>query len=160
MISKKVSRKDKLMENIKLPKVVTKRKKRVGRGPGSGKGFHTVGRGQKGQKTRGKIGVLFEGVKVKKSFIKRLPLKRGRDKFKAKDKPLVVKLGYLNLMPDGAKVDIASLAKHGIVSLSDAKKFGVKVLGDGGINKKLEIACPISNSAAEKVRKAGGKVIG
>ena len=69
---------------MNLPKVVTKSKKRVGRGRGSGKGGHTVGRGQKGQKTRGKIAVLFEGMKVKKSLLKRLPLARGKGKFHPK----------------------------------------------------------------------------
>jgi large subunit ribosomal protein L15 len=72
------------MENFKLPKIVLRRKKRVGRGYGSGKGGHTVGRGQKGQKARGKVGVLFEGVKMKKSLIKRLPLVRGKGKFHPK----------------------------------------------------------------------------
>lgn len=51
---------------------------------GSGKGSHTSGRGQKGQKTRRKIGVLFEGMKMKKSFLKRLPLMRGKGKFKSR----------------------------------------------------------------------------
>jgi large subunit ribosomal protein L15 len=68
----------------RLPKVVLRPKKRVGRGMGSGKGSHTSGRGQKGQKSRGGIGVLFEGMKVKKSLLKRLPLKRGKGKFHAK----------------------------------------------------------------------------
>ena len=63
---------------LNLPKTISKRKKRLGRGYGSGKGGHTVGRGQKGQKTRGKIGVLFEGIKVKKSLLKKLPLRRGK----------------------------------------------------------------------------------
>lgn len=69
---------------IKLPKVVAKRKKTVGRGIGSGKGGHTVGRGQKGQKSMGDIHILFEGLKTKKSFLKRLPLQRGKGKFHAK----------------------------------------------------------------------------
>lgn len=69
---------------MKLPKVVEKRKKRVGRGMGSGKGSHTSGRGQKGQKTRRKIGVIFEGVKMKKSLLKRLPKMRGKGKFHPK----------------------------------------------------------------------------
>lgn len=69
---------------IRLPKVVAKSKKRVGRGMGSGKGSHTSGRGQKGQKSRGTIGVLFEGMKMRKSMLKRLPLLRGKGKFKAK----------------------------------------------------------------------------
>lgn len=67
-----------------LPKVVAKSKKRIGRGMGSGKGSHTVGRGQKGQKTRGTIGVLFEGMKMRKSLLKRLPLLRGKGKFHPK----------------------------------------------------------------------------
>ncbi len=71
---------------IKLPKVKYKTKKRVGRGHGSGKGAHTVGRGQKGQKAREKVHILFEGLKVKKSLIKRLPKLRGKGKFKAKKK--------------------------------------------------------------------------
>ncbi len=66
---------------IRLPKIVAKSKKRVGRGMGSGKGSHTSGRGQKGQKSRGDIGILFEGYKMKKSFLKRLPLQRGKGKF-------------------------------------------------------------------------------
>ncbi len=66
---------------IKLPKVVAKSKKRVGRGMGSGKGSHTSGRGQKGQKSRSDLHILFEGLKMKKSFLKRLPLTRGKGKF-------------------------------------------------------------------------------
>ncbi|MGB6838740.1 MAG: uL15m family ribosomal protein [Microgenomates group bacterium] len=142
----------------KLPKVVARKKKRRGRGYGSGKGGHTTGRGQKGQKSRTKIGILFEGVKVKKSLIKRLPLHRGKGRFKAKAKPLVVKLSYLNLLPSGTKVDITALVKFGIVKRDDAERYGVKILGDGKLTKKLIISLPISNSAAKKVEKAGGKI--
>ena len=133
----------------KLPKVVQTKKKRVGRGYGSGRGGHTAGRGQKGQKTRKKIGVLFEGVKVKKSFYKRLPLARGKGKFNAGKKPLVIKLKYLNLLPSGSKVNVELLVKQ-----------GVKILGDGLLSKKLTIEIPISTSAAKKVESAGGKVVG
>lgn len=69
-----------------LPKTKARAGKRVGRGYGSGKGGHTVGRGQKGQKTRGKIHPLFEGQKNKKSLVQRLPLLRGKGKLKAKKK--------------------------------------------------------------------------
>jgi large subunit ribosomal protein L15 len=143
----------------KLQKTVAKGKKRVGRGYGSGKGGHTVGRGQKGQKSRSHIGVLFEGIKVKKSLIKRIPLRRGKGKFKSRSKPLVVKLSYLNILPSGTKVSVESLVKHGIVKQDDASKFGVKILGGGKLEKKLTIALPISKSAAKNVEKAGGKVI-
>lgn len=142
-----------------LPKVVTRRKKRLGHGYGSGKGGHTVGRGQKGQKARGDTGILFEGFKVKKSFIKRLPLRRGKGKFKAKGKPVIIKLAYLNLFPSGGIVNIENLIKLNIVDKRDAKKFGVKILGDGDLNKKLTIEVPISNSSAKKIEKAGGMVV-
>lgn|SRR3989338_9905090 len=63
-----------------LPKIKERGRKRLGRGYGSGKGGHTSSRGQKGQKTRGKIHPLFEGQKTKKSLIQRLPLLRGKGK--------------------------------------------------------------------------------
>ncbi len=72
--------------NIRLPKVNQRKSKRLGRGIGSGKGGHTSSRGQKGQKSRGSVSVLFEGMKMKKSLIKRLPLKRGKGKFLPKQK--------------------------------------------------------------------------
>ena len=143
---------------LHLPKIVGKRAKRVGRGMGSGKGSHTVGRGQKGQKTRNNTNVLFEGIKVKKSLIKKLPLNRGKDKFKAGPKPIIVKLVLLNLVPAGSLVDIDLLAKEGIVEKEDAYAFGVKILGDGDIKKKLTIKVPISKSAAKKIEAAGGKI--
>ena len=143
----------------KLQKVVDKRKKRVGRGYGSGKGGHTSGRGMKGQKARSKINVMFEGVKVKKSLLRRLPLRRGKSKLHPKTKPLVVKLELLNLLPEGTKVDIDALVKAKIVNEKDARRYGVKILGNGQVNKKVEIHLPISKAASGKVLEAGGKII-
>lgn len=143
----------------KLPKTKIKKTKRRGRGYGSGRGGHTAGRGTKGQKSRSKIGVLFEGIKMKKSFIKRLPLRRGKGKFKAKDKPLIVKLAYLDAVPAGTKVDIEALAKFGIVRKEDALAYGVKILGNGDVKKKLTVLLPISGSAAKRIEKAGGNVV-
>lgn len=144
---------------VQLTKVVEKRRKRLGRGIGSGKGGHTVGRGQKGQKARGKIGILFEGIKVKKSLIRKLPLVRGKGKNKPAEKPIIVKLSYLNLLPSGSKVTLDLLVKEGIVKGEDARQVGIKILGDGEVKKKLTIEVPISRSAAKKIEKAGGKVI-
>ena len=141
-----------------LPKIVNKSKKRVGRGIGSGKGGHTSGRGQKGQKTRDNLHILFEGVKVRKSLIKRLPLKRGKDKFKTNNKPIIVKLSFLNIFNSQDEVTVESLIKKNIVQEEDAKEFGVKILGNGEIEKKLTIKVPISKSAAKKIEKAGGKI--
>lgn len=142
-----------------LPKTVKRRKKKVGRGIGSGKGGHTSGRGQKGQKSRTKIAILFEGVKVRKSLIKRLPLRRGKDKFFATGKPLIIKLSLLNLFSAGDEVTLASLVEKKIVVADDAKAFGVKILGDGELSKKLVVKVPLSKSAAKKVEKAGGKIL-
>jgi len=143
----------------KLPKIKVKKAKRLGRGYGSGRGGHTVGRGQKGQKARNKPGALFEGLKMKKSFIKRLPLSRGKGRFKGKDKPIIIKIGYLNILPSASRVDIELLVKAGVVREKDAKAYGVKILGNGEINKKLTVLVPISNASAKKIEKAGGKVV-
>ena len=143
----------------KLPKIIETKAKRRGRGYGSGRGGHTVGRGTKGQKARGKTGVLFEGMKMKKSFIKRLPLSRGKGRFKGKSKPIIVKLEYLNMLPASTKVDLQALVKAGIVREKDAKDFGVKILGNGEVKKKLIVLVPISKSAAKKIEKVGGKVL-
>lgn len=143
---------------MKLPKIITRGGKRIGRGYGSGKGGHTVGRGQKGQKARRTIGVLFEGLKMKKSLIKRLPLRRGKGKFNASRAPLAVNLEVLNILPAGTNVTMEELVSHGIVNKKGAE-FGIKILGNGTLSKKLTIALPISGSAAKKVEEAGGKVI-
>lgn len=142
-----------------LSKVVNRRSKRVGRGYGSGKGGHTTGRGTKGQKARGHVSILFEGLKVKKSLLRRLPVQRGKGKLKSiSNKPLVVNVEVLNLLAAGTVVTIESLAKAGIVRLADAQKYGVKILGDGKLEKKLTVQLPISAGAATKVEKAGGTV--
>lgn len=143
-----------------LPKITGKGKKRIGRGFGSGKGGHTVGRGAKGAKARGKIALTFEGTKIKKSLIKRLPLQRGKGKFKSlKSKPLIVNLKHLNVLPKNSQVDIKTLAKHRIVNEKEANLLGVKILGDGDLKVPLKISLPCSRSAAQKIEKAGGKII-
>lgn len=142
-----------------LPTIIKRSRKRVGRGLGSGKGGHTVGRGQKGQKVRDRIHPLFEGTKTKKSLIQRLPLQRGKGKFKShKDKPFVVNLKFLELLPaEISEVNLETLIKAGIVNREDAKK-GVKILGEGQITKKLTVKLPVSGGARKKIEKAGGKV--
>lgn len=143
---------------IKLARIVTKRKKRVGRGMGSGKGSHTVGRGQKGQKSRDKIGVVFEGMKTKKSLIKKMPFLRGRDKFKAHPKPEIVHLGNLNIFESGTVVDTESLISKKLVDTKRTLRYGVKILSGGEINKKLTVTVRISKGAAREIVNAGGKV--
>ncbi len=131
---------------VNLSRVIQKSKKRVGRGIGSGKGGHTVGRGQKGQKARSHIGVLFEGVKMKKSLLKRLPLMRGKGKFHPKGKPVIVNLSQLEKLPAGSKITVELLVKEGLVDKSRAAKFGVKILGGGKLTKKFIFEVPTSKS--------------
>lgn len=144
---------------MRLPKVQKNSQKRKGQGYGSGKGGHTSSRGQKGQKSRGSVHILFEGLKVKKSFLKRLPFKRGKGKLLAHGKPMVINLEVLNVLPDGATIDVTSLIKHSIVRKADAEKYGVKILGGGLIFKKFTVKLPVSKSAEEKITKAGGSVM-
>lgn len=141
---------------MNLPKVKKRKKKRVGRGFGSGRGGHTASRGTKGQKSRSKVGILFEGVKVKKSLLKRLPLQRGKGRLKAKPKPIIIKLDYLNIFPAKSKVDINALVKKGIIRDKD-KHLGVKILG-GKLEKELHINLPTSKSAAKQIEKLKGKI--
>lgn len=133
--------------------------KRLGRGYGSGKGGHTSGRGQKGQKSRTNINILFQGVKVKKSTLKRLPLRRGKGKFLSARKSIVVNLDVLNIFDNGAKIDVPALIKKGVVREKEAKLFGVKILGGGRLEKKIELCLPASKSAVLKIEKAGGKIV-
>src|SRR5258708_7555451 len=134
-----------------LIKIVKPRNKRKGHGGGSGKGFHTSSRGQKGQKSRTKVHVLFEGFKMKKSLIRMLPMQRGMGKFKPGSiRPIVINLDALNVLPAGTKVNIATLVKAGIVNESEAKMYGVKILGTGKLTKKLVIELPMSRKVAEK----------
>lgn len=136
---------------MKREKIVDKSKKRKGRGYGSGKGGHTTGRGQKGQKSRGSIGVVFEGFKVRKSLIKRLPQIRGKMKNKPDQTPVIVNLQDLEKLPAGSKITIDLLIKNDLVDEREARKRGVKILGKGKLKKKMSTNLPMSEKAAKKI---------
>lgn len=126
--------------------------KRKGRGCGSGNG-KTAGRGHKGQKARsgGKVRVGFEGGQM--PLARRIP-KRGFNNIFAK--PLTaVNLGALDVFEDGAVIDAAVLEEKGIIR--DCK-YGLKVLSNGTLTKKLTVrAAKFSGSAKAKIEEAGGK---
>ena len=144
------------MQLNKLKKTVTKPKRRLGQGHGSGR-VKTSGRGTKGQKARNKVSLTFEGGAL--PLIKRLPFRRGKGKNKVfKKKPIVINIKVLNLLKPQTVVDLKSLISHHIVDEKEAQEYGVKILRDGEIKNALTIKLPISNSAAEKIKKAGGKV--
>lgn len=142
----------------KLPKIVQRRSKRVGRGIGSGKGGHTSGRGTKGQKAREKVPLIFEGTKFKKSLIKRLPFLRGRGKLKPwGNRPVIVNFNQLADFA-GTEVTVEVLIKAGIVG-QEALTRGVKILGGGKLVKPLKFKVPASFKASAKIEKAGGKMM-
>lgn len=125
---------------------------RKGRGAGSGNG-KTGGRGHKGQKARsgGGVRVGFEGGQM--PLARRIP-KRGFHNIFAK--PLEsVNVSALEKFEDGAVVDAKGLLDAGILSKCT---YGVKILGNGEITKKLAVkASAFSESAKAKIEAAGGK---
>ncbi len=136
--------------------VVQKTKKRVGRGVGSGKGFHTTGRGQKGQKARYTVHVLFEGVKTKKSLLHRLPVLPGKQRNAARPKPVTVSIEQLNTLPAG-EVTMKVLIEHGFIPRK-YKANGAKILGNGEVTKKYVLSVAASESAKASIEKAGGTI--
>ncbi|MBI2617368.1 50S ribosomal protein L15 [Candidatus Gottesmanbacteria bacterium] len=139
-----------------LPKITERKKKRLGQGHGSGRG-KTAGRGTKGQKARGKIRSVFTGGSL--SLVRRLPLIRGKLRNKSiSHDPIIVNIKYLHILPEKSTINMESLVKHGIVKKKDAEVYGIKILGDGTIQKAFTVELPCSNSARKKIEKAGGKV--
>ena len=126
---------------------------RVGRGQGSGNG-KTSGKGQKGQNSRsgGGVAIGFEGGQT--PIYKTLP-KRGFTNINRLEYA-VVNLSDLNRFEEGATVTPELLKQAGIIKKT---LDGVKVLGNGKLEKKLNVTCnKISKTAQAAIEKAGGKV--
>ncbi|MFH1561595.1 MAG: uL15 family ribosomal protein [Patescibacteria group bacterium] len=142
-----------------LPKTTVKKKKRLGRGYGSTKGGHTVGRGAKGDKARGSSGLLFAGTKSKKSWLKRLPLWRGKGRHQpVTASPISLFLSQIeNQFKAGETVSLDSLVKKGIIS-SRQRSRGVKLLAKGQIKQKLVVSVPCSGKLNRQITKLGGKL--
>jgi len=128
-----------------LPKIVEKKKKRLGRGLGSGKGSKS-GRGTtRHQKAREGIPLHFEGGQGR--MVKKFPLLRGKGKNSSVvKKPIIIKLDKLNVFNDGDIIDIKNLLKKGIIEKNQVK-LGVKILAGGSLKKKLIIKVESSKSA-------------
>lgn len=140
-----------------MPKTTETKKKRVGRGYGSGKGGHTVGRGAKGQKARSKVKIWFEGGQLE--LVRRLPKTRGKGRFKPLGrKPVIVNLKDIAHLPKGALVTAETLSEAGIVKGEEVKRYGVKILGEGTLKHPLRVKVKISESAKKKVISVGGTV--
>ena len=126
--------------------------KRIGRGHGSGNG-KTAGKGHKGQKARAGHGFRpgFEGGQM--PLQRRIP-KRGFNNIFATPYA-IINLASLNKFEDGAVVNTEALVAAGIINNAPN---GVKVLGNGKIEKKLTVQLSaFSESAKAKIEAAGGK---
>ena len=136
----------------------TKKRTRVGRGPGSGKG-KTGGRGIKGQKSRSGVALnAYEGGQM--PLYQRLP-KRGFNKPNAKHYA-VVNLGLIQKFIDAGKLDAkAEITEDALVAsgLIRRKLDGIRVLAKGELTAKANITVTgASKGAVEAVEKAGGKL--
>ena len=125
--------------------------KRIGRGHGSGQG-KTAGKGHKGQKARAGRGMQwgFEGGQW--PLQRRLPTRGFVNNFATRY--TAVNVAALNAFEDGATVDTEALKKAGLVKKTGD---GIKVLGNGTLEKKLTVkAAAFSESAKAKIEAAGG----
>lgn len=141
------------LHTLKASEGSRQERNRVGRGQGSGNG-KTAGRGQKGLKQRsgGKVSLGFEGGQT--PLFRRIP-KRGFNNFNRKEYS-VVNLESLNRFEDGATVTPALLKEVGLVT---SELAGVKILGNGQLERKLTIqAHKFSKSAEEAITAAGGSI--
>ena len=131
----------------------TKRRKRLGCGPGSGKG-KTCGKGHKGQNARsgGGVRVGFEGGQL--PLFRRLS-KRGFNNYEFRTVYATVNVSDLNRFEDGTTVTPELLIETGLVK---KELDGIKVLGNGELTKKLVVkANAFSETAKAKIEKNGGK---
>ena len=127
---------------------------RLGRGTSSGTG-KTSGRGQNGQNARsgGGVRVGFEGGQL--PLYRRLP-KRGFSNAMFKKNYAVINVSDLNMFDDGTTVTPELLKEMGIIK---KQLSGIKVLGNGSLEKKVNVrAHKFSDVAKEKIEAAGGKV--
>ena len=136
------------------PSVPRKARKRVGRGESSGLG-KTAGKGSNGQKSRAGGGTKpgFEGGQM--PIIRRTP-KRGFSNYPFKKEYAIINLDVLNRFEEGTVVTPELLLETGLVSkLLD----GLKVLGNGNLEKKISVeAHKVSKSAQKAIEEKGGSV--
>jgi large subunit ribosomal protein L15 len=143
------------MQLSKLPKITDKKAKRLGRGHGSGKGLKSTRGTTRHQKARGRIPLGFMGGQAKD--VKKYPLLRGKGKNKSiQSVPYALAVSKLNVYADGATVSFASLIEKKII---DPSVVRVKVVANGKLEKKLNVALPVSATIRKAIEKAGGTVV-
>lgn len=140
-----------------LTKIVTNKKKRLGRGLGSGAGAKS-GRGTtRHQSARTAIPIHFEGGQNRS--VKRYPLLRGKGKNRSvQPKAFTLNLDDLSQFEANATITVEALVEKRIVDMSAMKK-GVKIVSSGNLTVPLQVALPVSRIAKEKIENAGGSVV-
>ncbi len=138
-----------------LTKIVKRSSKRVGRGVGSGKGFHTSGRGTKGQRARksGQAPAWFEGGQL--PLIKRVPMIRGKARFNVIHPSAAVSLSDLEKM----KAEVITLDTLKLEKVIDKEFKKAKIIANGSLTRKVVVkGLPVSQSAAKMIQHAGGSI--
>jgi len=138
---------------LKPPEGAKQKRKRVGRGDGSGHGSYS-GRGLKGQKSRsgGGVRLSFEGGQL--PLVKRLPRVRGFTNI-FKEEFSIVNVAELNRFAPNTKVTPHELLELGLIK---SLKYKIKILGNGKLDRPLVVkADKFSSTAESKIADAGGK---
>ncbi len=135
--------------------ITDRKKKRLGRGYGSGKGGHTTNRGQKGQKTRSNnnVHVWFEGGGL--PLTKRLPMLRGKGKFKQMSNVAQITFDEINRF-DFDVISLKTLKANRIIEGSFQQ---AKVIKRGQLKKKITVkGLQVSAGAAQEIKTKGGSI--
>lgn len=138
-----------------LTKLTARSAKRVGRGVGSGKGGHTAGRGTKGQRSRtGSTAPLwFEGGQL--PLTKRLPMQRGKGRFKVVRPAAEVTLSELNNM-QAETITLDTLKLEKVIDRRFAK---AKVINTGTVTKKITLEGVVATAGARQAIEAAGGTV-
>lgn len=139
---------------LKPPEGARQKRKRVGRGDGSGHGSYS-GRGLKGQKSRsgGGVRLSFEGGQL--PLVKRLPRVRGFTNI-FKEEFSIVNVAELNRFTPNTEVTPHELLELGLIK---SLKYKIKILGNGKLDRPLVVkANKFSSTAESKISDAGGKI--
>jgi large subunit ribosomal protein L15 len=139
----------------KLNKLVENPSKRLGRGPGSGKGKHTVGRGNKGMRARksGSAPLWFEGGQL--PLIKRVPMQRGKGRFNVLFPTAAVGLNEIEKM----SADVITLDTLKIERIIDQRFKKAKIIANGSLTRKVTVrGIAVSKTAATIIEQAGGSI--
>lgn len=138
-----------------VSKTTGKKKKRLGRGYGSGKGGHTTNRGQKGQTSRtgSKIPLWFEGGQL--PLIKRVPMQRGKGRFGVVRPTAELSFNHINKFD----FDVVSLETLKANRIIDPAFKNAKIVKKGKLKKKISVrGVKVTTGAAKEIEKLGGTI--